>query len=626
MKNLITILLLFFAGNVLAQSTIHLRGDTTKIYKQGGIATLRIENATRDSINGVLINIGNGITQFQRIRAINDSQFTVGTDTITIAGATGGGGGVVIVEDSLATLINANGGGYLVMDRRKVDTLELKNFAAGPFIDLDSTQTLITIKVDSAAMRTWIETFTFDGVGGGEADSSIFATRAWTYYLIDSLDAAGVILENAPVGDYTLLNDYTFSDVSYLKPLRDSIFWKVDSSAYRNTGYLDTAAMRTWILTFATGEGGGGGTPGGSDSHIQYNNGGSFGGEATLVYDDTNDRVGIGTPTPLHQLHIQYDGLGATDGDGNSDGIYLHNATAAAAGAQQRSPAIHFQGYGWRTTATAASQKSEGWLYMQPVQGTNNSWPSLVYQTQTADATIQNSMTLFSTGLQIVPGGGAGGLSFSAALPTANTITTTTGLTVINTSTSSANAYTFNNSTGFQQTSGTTKMFNISNGSSTTGFYPSSGTATHTVFSVAGNINQTGGANGITRGVYIETITQAAADWRPLQIDSGRAFISALVVDYVSAPSSASYTVVEDEYFIELQDLTTAAINRNIVLPAATEAGRVLIVTNLSSDATYKWSFSGATVNDATGASITTLDDQTNYKIISNGSIWRRVN
>jgi hypothetical protein len=170
MKNLITILLLFFAGNVLAQSTIHLRGDTTKIYKQGGIATLRIENATRDSINGVLINIGNGITQFQRIRAINDSQFTVGTDTITIAGATGGGGGVVIVEDSLATLINANGGGYLVMDRRKVDTLELKNFAAGPFIDLDSTATLITIKVDSAAMRTWIETFTFDGVGGGEAD------------------------------------------------------------------------------------------------------------------------------------------------------------------------------------------------------------------------------------------------------------------------------------------------------------------------------------------------------------------------------------------------------------------------------------------------------------------------
>jgi hypothetical protein len=626
MKNLITILLLFFAGNVLAQSTIHLRGDTTKIYKQGGIATLRIENATRDSINGVLINIGNGITQFQRIRAINDSQFTVGTDTITIAGATGGGGGVVIVEDSLATLINANGGGYLVMDRRKVDTLELKNFAAGPFIDLDSTQTLITIKVDSAAMRTWIETFTFDGVGGGEADSSIFATRAWTYYLIDSLDAAGVILENAPVGDYTLLNDYTFSDVSYLKPLRDSIFWKVDSSAYRNTGYLDTAAMRTWILTFATGGGGGGGTPGGSDSHIQYNNGGSFGGEATLVYDDANDRVGIGTPTPLRQLHIQYDALGATNPDADADGIYLHNATAAAAGAQQRSPAIHFQGYGWKTNATAASQKSEGWLFVLPVQGTTNSFPSLKYETQTGDATVQNSMQLFSTGLQITPGGGPGGLSFSSTIPGANMIMGTTGLTFGNSSTAAAHAYSFGASTGFQQTSSTTKMLTINNGSISTGFYPSSGTATHSVVSIEGRIYQTGGANGITRGIHINTLTEAAADWRPLQIDSGRAFLSAMVVNYASGTTGADYTITDDHYFVELQDLTSAAVNRNIVLPSATQAGRVLVVTNLSSDASFKWSFSGATVNDATGASITTLDDQTNYKIISNGSIWRRVN
>ena len=49
---------------------------------------------------------------------------------------------------------------------------------------------------------------------------------------------------------------------------------------------------------------GGGGSPGGSDSQIQYNNGGSFGGEANFVYDDGNDRVGIGNSAPTHTLSV----------------------------------------------------------------------------------------------------------------------------------------------------------------------------------------------------------------------------------------------------------------------------------------------------------------------------------
>ncbi|MBI2640944.1 MAG: hypothetical protein HYW91_03635 [Candidatus Sungbacteria bacterium] len=42
-----------------------------------------------------------------------------------------------------------------------------------------------------------------------------------------------------------------------------------------------------------------GGTPGGSDSQIQYNNGGTaFGGATNFVFDDVNTRVGLGTSTP----------------------------------------------------------------------------------------------------------------------------------------------------------------------------------------------------------------------------------------------------------------------------------------------------------------------------------------
>ena len=57
----------------------------------------------------------------------------------------------------------------------------------------------------------------------------------------------------------------------------------------------------SWNITVS---GGGGGTPGGSDGQIQYNNGGVFGGAAEFYYDDVNKRVGIGTSSPDGKLHI----------------------------------------------------------------------------------------------------------------------------------------------------------------------------------------------------------------------------------------------------------------------------------------------------------------------------------
>lgn len=51
------------------------------------------------------------------------------------------------------------------------------------------------------------------------------------------------------------------------------------------------------------GGGGGGGTPGGSDTQIQYNDGGAFGGTSALVYDDANDYFGIGA-APQTFVHI----------------------------------------------------------------------------------------------------------------------------------------------------------------------------------------------------------------------------------------------------------------------------------------------------------------------------------
>ena len=70
----------------------------------------------------------------------------------------------------------------------------------------------------------------------------------------------------------------------------------------------------------------GGGTPGGSDGQVQYNNGGSFGGASALYYDDVNSRVGIGTTSPVMPIDFNAPGSDGArmrfeDGTSGTSGI-----------------------------------------------------------------------------------------------------------------------------------------------------------------------------------------------------------------------------------------------------------------------------------------------------------------
>jgi hypothetical protein len=69
-----------------------------------------------------------------------------------------------------------------------------------------------------------------------------------------------------------------------------------------------------------------------------------------------------------------------------------------------------------------------------------------------------------------------------------------------------------NSGSGQTRTGGTLGSF-----STTHTFAPTSGTSTYSGLNLANTINQTGGANGITRGVYINPTITAAADWRAIE-------------------------------------------------------------------------------------------------------------
>jgi hypothetical protein len=130
--------------------------------------------------------------------------------------------------------------------------------------------------------------------------------------------------------------------------------------------------------------------------------------------------VGIGQTVPTSKLDVTTNSLGVTQT--TSSGLALVNTTAAAAGAQQISPAVRFTGNGWKTNATAASQAVDFRNYLLPVQGSANPSSSLVWESSINGGAYSQVMTLSSAGGL----GIAGGLSIGASasiLPTSGNIT-----------------------------------------------------------------------------------------------------------------------------------------------------------------------------------------------------------
>ena len=135
----------------------------------------------------------------------------------------------------------------------------------------------------------------------------------------------------------------------------------------------------------------------------------------TLTVPATGTAALLGTANTFTAANtINNDALGTT----TAARLSLTNTTAAAAGAQQVSPAWFQRGNGWKTTATAASQTVDFQAYVLPVQGTANPSGTWKLQSSINGAAMADVLTVTSAGAVDAIGSmqsptyyGAGGLN-----------------------------------------------------------------------------------------------------------------------------------------------------------------------------------------------------------------------
>jgi len=229
----------------------------------------------------------------------------------------------------------------------------------------------------------------------------------------------------------------------------------------------------------------------------------------SLFWDNTNSRLGIGTASPLNTLdvagtvrllsggsYLTLNGATFSELGYSTNNLFRANGAAAII----HGPQITFLRAGSEiarfapTTGNLLINTTTDAGFKLDVNGT---------------ARVQGALTV---GSNIVVSAGAG---INSQFYSTN-----------------GNPFQFGVSDSVFSANGTASVAAITSGSKraisdTINFAPTSGTATYATLLAIPTINQTGGANGITRGLFINPTLTAAADWRAIEVASGITILGA---------------------------------------------------------------------------------------------------
>jgi hypothetical protein len=273
---------------------------------------------------------------------------------------------------------------------------------------------------------------------------------------------------------------------------------------------------------------------------------------ANFFWDNTNARLGIGTASPAYQLSLS--------GSANIQGATGLNFLVGTRG-------IFF--------GLTGSTEISTYLATSPLIFSLNQGSTPVARFSATNGNLLINTTT-DAGYKLDVNGTA---RVTGAL-TANTLTllgntlfiasaTVGGLfaTRYTNSVSYSGGHIFTNSTtNISATSG--DNFTLQ---SIQGFAPTSGTANYGALAIAPTINQTGGANGITRGLYVNPTLTAAADFRAIEVTAGTTVLAPSVTARASLriPSGTAPTSpVNGDIWFDGTNLNVriAGVTRTIVV------------------------------------------------------------
>jgi hypothetical protein len=278
-----------------------------------------------------------------------------------------------------------------------------------------------------------------------------------------------------------------------------------------------------------------------------------------------------------------------------TSGLTLQNTTAAATGAQQISPAIHFQGQGWKTLSTAGSEPIDWWVYALPVQGSSTPGGDLVFAASLNSGSVTNVLTLND---------GSGATVIGSIGCTSNIFTGTGGGFAFGTGATTAQLY-----------SDASYTLNVRNGTNACQIQVDN---TYTSTS-----NYEGGIFGFitnTNELSIGTTT-VGGTIRNTQFVGGTVNMIATAIKRTTV-SDAAYSVLTTDYLIAYTTLTAA---RTVTLPTAVGVtGQEYIIKDESGNAVTNHitiaTTSSQTIDGASTASIITAYGV--VRVYSNGAQW----